>query len=315
MGDLTPLVFNMDEKSFTRPVLIQDYSIKLTRTGAEYIEGTLQAGNTFTFKAWGNSAAFATLKAYNFKGEIAQVSGSFDLYNNIQSTVLDTVAKAEGYSPYQFLKVKYDKVAYLNALKDLVAKNCTEKGAALLDKILFSNAELSESFAVEFAAKSHHDNCLSGLLAHTYKATYLLSVVLSMYPMLCSNEGDRTKQDADKRDLFVVGIVLHDIGKVLEMHMGTYTDESVVTHSVLGMDFLYENKKFIEETYSSLWFRYLQSILAQHHGEWGERPRSIYSFIINKVDELDAKCTELSTRLEDAPSDSAIPMDGYYLKF
>lgn len=314
MASLSPLVFKKDE-SFARPVLIQDYTIKLTKTGAEYIEGTMQAGNTFTFKAWGSSAAFATLKAYNFKGEVAQVAGSFDLYNNIQSTVLDSVVSTEGYSPYDFLKVKYDRMAYLNALKDLVAKSCSEKGTALLNKMLFSNEELINSFTLEFAAKSHHDNCLSGLLAHTYKVTYLLSVVLSMYPMLTCDETDKSKQDTDKKDLFVIGVVLHDIGKVIEMHMGTYTDESVVTHAILGMDLLYKFKADIEATYSGLWFRYLQSILAQHHGEWGERPRTVYSFIIHKVDELDAKSTELSSKLEEAPIDSAIPLDGYYLKF
>lgn len=317
MTEVKHIVFTKKGDNVISPVIVKEYSVKPTKNGGEYIEGVLQCGKAFSFKVWSSSAAFTELRKYDYKGRVAVINGSFDDYNGIQSIIIDTISASSEYTPEQFLEVKYNKDAFYEALKQTVAKQCSSKGVELLSKMFFTDEELTKAFCLEFAAKSHHDNCMSGLLAHTFKAVSMLSWVLAMYPALVCSDENKAIIDADKKDLFIIGMVLHDIGKVKELNMGVYTSESVVTHNVLGMDLLYKFRDEIEATYSPMWFRYLQSILSQHHGEWGERPKTVYSYIIHKVDEMEAKCTELSTKIADAnlTDDPVFNIDSYYLHF
>lgn len=277
-------------------ILVKGYSIKLTRNGKEYIEGQLQSGSIIPFKAWGQSAAFSALKNNDFSNCPSMISGSFDDYQGNLSITVDTINAVDGLIPSQFLEVKYSKDAYIKATQDLIKTSVTPKGYSLVDKILFSDAELMDRFAEEFAAMTHHDNCKSGLIVHTYKVLCLLSWVIQTYPMLLVDESGQ-KSD-DRKDLLVIGALLHDIGKTMEMNYGIYQPNSAISHRILGLDILYKYRQDIESAYDEKWFRDLQSIIVEHHGEFGDPCKTVVAYIVHKVDMFDSVMTGLAQTME-----------------
>lgn len=299
--------------------LIKGYSVKLTKTNKEYIEGQLQSGSIINFKAWGTSSAFAKLKSENYEIIPALVQGNFDEYNGNVSIVLNDVVAVEGFTADQFLEEKYNSEAFLNGVKQIISTSVSAKGIELVNKVLFNNEALLSKFAVEFAASYHHDNCKSGLLAHTYKGLCLIPWVLSTYPSLSCNatvDGGLIKS-TDRVDLLYIGYLLHDIGKVQEMHTGVYTPISFLTHRVLGLDLLFEFKSDIIEAYGELWFRELEAILVQHHGEYDDKCRTVSSYIIHKIDCFEANMQNLTQSLQDdcrkSPTGLVVSQEDYKL--
>lgn len=277
-------------------VLIKGYTVKLTKNGKEYIEGQLQSGTIVPFKAWGQSAAFTQLKNSDFSNCPSYVVGSFNEYQGTVSVIIDTVSAVEGYQASQFLEVKYPKEAYIQATMDLVRNSVSEKGYTLADKMLFSDAELMSRFSEEFAAMTHHDNCKSGLMVHTYKVLCLLAWVLQTYPQLLVDESGGVSDN--RKDLLVLGALLHDIGKTMEMQYGVYQPNSAISHRILGLDVLYKHRAEIESAYDEKWFRDLQSIIVEHHGEFGDPCKTVVSYVIHKVDMFDSVMTGLAQTIE-----------------
>ncbi len=296
-------------------ILVKGYSVKLTKNGKEYIEGQMQSGSLIPFKAWGQSTAFSMLKNNDFSNCPSMISGNFDEYNGTVSIVVDSIAAVEGYTPSQFLEVRYQKDAYANALKQIVQANTSEKGYSLASKILFDDAKLFDRFAEEFAAKSHHDNCKSGLMVHTFKVLCLMSWVLQTYPNLLTDGENKNSQD--RKDLYMIGALLHDIGKTMEMNYGVYQPNSAISHRILGLDILYKYRADIESTYDEKWFRDLQSIMVEHHGEFADPCRTVVAYVVHKVDCFDSVMTGLAQSLDESmmtdTSGSSVRIDGDFL--
>ena len=112
-------------------ILVKGYSVKLTKNCKEYIEGQMQSGSVIPFKAWGQSSAFSMLKNNDFSNCPSMISGSFDEYNGTVSIVVDTIVAVDGYTPSQFLEVRYQKDAYANALSRLCKQTHLRKGTLL----------------------------------------------------------------------------------------------------------------------------------------------------------------------------------------
>ena len=288
-------------------VLCKDYSVQMTKTGKPYIVGTLQSGCPVAFKVWNNSGAYGVLADGTFKGKVIEITGTVDMYNDIPSIVISTAsAVKEGlYTPDQFLETKYNAEAYYNALVNKCKSVVSEKAFDILSKILFNNEDVVKKFKLEFAASGHHDNCKSGLLAHTYKVLSLTDFVIRQYPGLAWS-------DADILDLVYVGAVLHDIGKTVEMDLGVYQMQSCVTHLYLGTEFISPFKADIVQAYSSEWYYNLISIVLQHHGEFDLKCKTVWSYVIHLVDCFEAKVTDL-VQLMDAAPDGKIKTDMGYM--
>lgn len=299
-----------DKQPIQGVALIKDYSIRLTQGGKEYVAGKLQSGKSIGFKVWGNASAFSKLKNEAYENVPSYITAVGDNYGGHMSLVIESVQAVEGFTPDQFFPVKYNIDAYWEALKKLVASKVSDKALAICNSVLFENTELAERFKVEFAAKSHHDNCKGGLLAHTYKMVSLMSSVMAQYPALVSKAGVR---DGEMCDLLYVGALLHDIGKTVEMNFGVYQPVSVVTHSYLGAEFIQKHKEAIISAYNEEWYYYLISIILEHHGEWGERPKTVVAKVVHLADVFDASLTELAQETEALDGAGVVRYNGEYL--
>ena len=264
-------------------LLCRTYSIALTKTGKEYIQGTMQSEVEMPFKAWGNSEAFVGLKNNDYVGVVCQVTGHFDDYGGSFSLIVEDIQAVDYEDISVFLPNRYDVEGYWNNLKTLVQQNVSDKGLNIANQTLFDNTEVANAFKIEFAATSHHDNCKGGLLAHTYKVVYYVVTALAMYPALITTQ--------DEKDMLVLGALFHDIGKTKEMKLGTYQPCSKVTHRYLGIEMI-DKPTFVAAYGEDGWLE-MVSILLQHHGEFEDKCKTVSAYIIHKADCYDADMTFL----------------------
>lgn len=285
-------------------ILLKDVVRATTKNGKPFFHGSVCSGTDVSFKAWDNSEAFKMLEREDLAGKVVYISGNWSEYMGVVSIILDTVmtnVELVAIDPMNFIESKYNIDAYWSGLQNIMKSTLTEKGMLLANKFLFENEEVANAFKVEFAAKSHHDNCKAGLLAHTYKVCYLMQVTLNLY------------KDIVDKDLVMLGVLLHDIGKIKEMHMGVYQPCSKVTHRFLGIEML--DKDLIVENYGEDWYYELVSIMLQHHGEWGDPCKTVSARLVNLVDEFEAKAMLIKQAVDISDNCGTINIDGQYLSY
>ena len=264
---------------------------------------------TIPFKVWSSTVGdslYAKMSGGEslFKGSICYVEGKVDRYGGNFSLVLNDgrVIDGEdvGLKESDFLEDVYDVGAFWQSLMGVLKKNCSEKAVTMFERVI---SEVKERFMTEFAAVWHHDNCKAGLLAHTTKVVRMASLI-RMYPEI-------TKKISP--DVLFIGCALHDIGKVYEYGLGAVTDEGkVLSHHTFGVLFCASHKKDIVEALGRDGYRLLLSIIEQHHGEYGERPRTVAAYVVYRLDMLESVLTSVNTLLKDSP-DGNIQYDGYKL--
>ena len=272
-------------------IMCRDYSIELTKTGKEYIKGTLYSGISVPFKCWGDSTAFTELKNNNYKGLPVYIVSTVDEYKGSFSLTVSTMQaiNEEDIDKSIFMPTKYDKEGYWNALYNLFVSNVSPACKAILDTIM--TPELKEDFCMEFAAVSHHDNCKSGLLAHTYKVMVNLNYLLAAYPTLAT--------DQSFKDVLFLGTFLHDIGKTNEMELGVWQENGFVTHRYFGIEYIFPLKQDIINALGEKNYYNLVSIITQHHGKFAEPCGSLAAYIVHYVDCMDSTFTTILEAMAD----------------
>ncbi|WP_391203745.1 3'-5' exoribonuclease YhaM [Psychrobacillus sp. L4] len=140
------------------------------------------------------------------------------------------------------------------------------------------------------ATKNHHDYA-SGLIDHVVSMLKLGKAISDLYPTL-------------NKDLLYAGIILHDIGKVLELSgpvATTYTIEgNLLGHITIMVN---EISKAAEELQiEGEEVMLLQHMVLSHHGkeEWGspKRPMVREAEMLHYIDNIDAKMNMLNRALD-----------------
>ncbi len=158
---------------------------------------------------------------------------------------------------------------------------------ALADAYL-GDEMLMEQFRQAPAAKSLHHAFLGGLLEHTLQLLSLAEAMLPLYPAL-------------SRDVVLMGLFLHDLGKTRELSWERgfgYTDRGeLVGHVVEGAIMLHDKAQQVMRTAGIRFPRHavtvLQHIIVSHHGlpEFGAAkvPATPEAVFVALLDNLDAK--------------------------
>jgi 3'-5' exoribonuclease len=144
------------------------------------------------------------------------------------------------------------------------------------------------------AAKSVHHACRGGLLEHVVS---MLEVAVA----LCEHY-----RELD-RDLLLVGVLFHDLGKLRElgvMPASDYTREGrFIGHVVLGRDLLRERCASIHGFPGDLQLQ-LEHLVLSHHGsrELGAavEPMTAEAMVLHYVDDLDSKLEQVRRARESA---------------
>lgn len=140
------------------------------------------------------------------------------------------------------------------------------------------------------ATKNHHDYA-SGLLDHVVSMLRLSKAICDLYPTL-------------NRDLMYAGVILHDIGKVIELTgpVGTaYTIEgNLLGHITIMVNEIGQAAK--ELNLAGEEEMLLQHLVLSHHGkeEWGspKKPMIQEAEMLHYIDNIDAKMNMLTRALD-----------------
>ena len=274
--------------------LLKNVSAGTTSTGKPKYTGILTNVEEVQFNVWSNSSAFRTLSEVNVvPGEtFVNVSYSISKFGFVIERV--DVIEDDSLNPDDYIFHKYtiheQSREYVEVLN---TSGATSNAAIVINSILGigTNNLMCSRFSLEYAALSNHDNCQTGLLAHTIKCLKIYNGIKGIYKNLFG--------DARINDLMVIGLVVHDCGKVFEMYNGTYQRYSYLTHRGLGVEHLLQYKALIIETYDEDFFYMLFSIVQQHHDEYGEGARTLYAYIAHVIDNVDATLSSFDEMIED----------------
>lgn len=146
------------------------------------------------------------------------------------------------------------------------------------------------AFLVYPAATRNHHDYVSGLLDHVVSMLKLGKAIADLYPIL-------------NKDLLYAGIILHDIGKVIELS-GPVGTQYTIEGNLLGHITIMVNeisKAADELEISGEEVMLLQHLVLSHHGkeEWGspKRPMLMEAEILHYIDNIDAKMNMLDRAL------------------
>lgn len=148
-----------------------------------------------------------------------------------------------------------------------------------------------DDFLVFPAATKNHHEFMSGLAYHVVSMLDLAKVIAGLYPSL-------------DKDLLYAGIILHDLGKVLELS-GPVSTVYTVQGNLLGHITIMVNeigKAADELEIDAEEVMILQHLVLSHHGkaEWGspKPPLVREAEVLHYIDNLDAKINMMDRALE-----------------
>lgn len=217
-------------------------------------------------------------------GGVVKIRGQVQRYNGRVQVVIRRASAVPAGEVDESLYVRASAVdadVLWKRLTDLAEEIEDEHLRQLVFRII-SDPEVADRLQVAPAARGMHHAFRSGLLEHTVSMASVARGLAEHYRV--------------NRDLVVAGCLLHDLGKIWELDIGSsieYTDEGrLIGH--LSMEVLFVDRKIRElETFPEELRRQLIHILLAHHGEYEygspRRPKTPEALVVHIVDLLDSK--------------------------
>ncbi len=289
----TPFVRDLKpNETVTAVFLVQSKEVRQKRTGEPYL--SLQLGDKtgdLDAKMWDNVAeAMDTFE----KDDFVKVRGLFQLYNGRpQFTIhkIRPVPDAEVEFADFFPASERDPEEMWAELRGIVAAISNIHLRKLMEAFL-DDPEISTSYKVAPAAKSIHHAFRGGLLEHVLSVCSLARMVASHYKTL-------------DLDLLMVGVILHDIGKIRELSYGrgtSYTAEGqLIGHIVIAVKMLSDKLRAFPEFPDEL-RNLVEHLVLSHHGrlEFGSPKTPIFpeALVLHYLDDMDSKMEGMRALME-----------------
>lgn len=227
------------------------------------------------------------------RGDFVHVRGTASLYMGKMQLVAKEIRRLEedGVDMADFVPVSPVPLAQMQQELQQVVQSLRDPHLARLMELFMADGSFMADYCRAPAAKGMHHVYRSGLLEHSLAVVRLVEAVVPLYPGL-------------NRDLLVVGALLHDLGKVVELSYERafdYTDEGrLLGHISIGLEMVQERLARIPDFPRELALL-LKHMLLSHHGqyEYGspKRPKTVEATILHYLDDLDAKINGIRSHL------------------
>lgn len=280
-----------------------------TRTGSSMVSGLVKLEN-------GESGRFVSFDSTTVTvvGDLTNlvVDAIVDVqeYNGQPSLKLQDVTSIYDESELKNFLDGYDMKPILTEFNTLCKHLLSKKALHWFNLIVKSQgANLVNAMAAQYGG--YHDGKRGGLLNHVRK-------LLRYAEIACDELGD-TLSPAE-RDIFVLGLLVHDLGKIIELQDGAYSKRAIVEHTYWGIEIIKPFEKEFNDIFvvadDEYPFDELIAVIQQHHGEFGARPKSVYSYLVHVVDLLDSRVSGLKEKLEKDGSEANynLVFDDYHLQ-
>lgn len=281
--------------------LAVDKQLRANRNGNLYIQVELRDRTAgISARQW--NAGEQVFRGFE-AGDFVQVKGKVQLFQGALQmilTQLDRVDAAKVELADFLPQTDQDVSKLFEKLRSILLKLRNPHLRALVECFLMDE-ELMRGFCQAPAGVRNHHAYLGGLLEHVVSLLDAADRVLPVYPNL-------------DRDLLLVGIFLHDIGKVRELNYTRtfgYSDEGqLVGHIVIGVEMLnekvHEVPKLTGEPFPQETLYRLKHMIVSHHGtmEFGSPvvPMTPEAMALHLLDNLDAKVHTFTRDIREDPN-------------
>ena len=285
---------------FDEAFLLVEKELKTTVGGKLFIRGMVQdRTGQCRFVAWEASEAFFNALP---KDGFIRAKGRIDLYQGRPQMVVEACLPADEreVDMADFLPTSRFEIAAMEAeLRGILGSMADGPVRDLADAFL-ADEPLWASFIKAPAAKVNHHAYLGGLLEHTLGIMRLADRICPLYPFI-------------QRDMLLLGILLHDVGKTLELSYArgfTYTDSGqLIGHLVQGAMMVEEKARTLRaagKEIPEIVVQQVQHMILAHHGsyEFGspKLPMTAEAILLHHLDNIDAKLVAFNQAVSTHPA-------------
>jgi len=249
----------------------------------------------------------ATEQTYKLlpKPGFIHIKGRSELYQNNLQIVVNNVGVVEPshVNLDDFLaQTDKDVDTLFSEIKQILGTITNTQLKALMQEFI-SDEDLSAKFRRAPAAIKLHHNYLGGLIEHTHNVMCVAQAVLPFYPEV-------------QADLVLAGLFLHDIGKTDELSYEMafeYTDSGqLIGHIGKALLMIYKKADALATKGTQIDRTILDSlghIVLSHHGQYEfgspKLPATAEAFMVNYIDDMDAKIKQVRQAIDNELSDSS----------
>ena len=234
-------------------------------------------------------------------GDLVRVKGKVQLYQGGLQMIINfiDVESDANHNAEDFQTQPQANVGpMLDRLKELLGSISCEKLRTLADCFMSDTALVDDMCAAPAGVKAHHAY-QGGLIEHIVSMAEVAERLCGHYPVL-------------NRDLLLLGVLLHDLGKVRELSWDptlAYTDEGqLLGHMNIAIEIL--NEKMLQargemggQEFDKEDVLRLKHMILSHHGthEFGSPrvPMTQEAMVLHYIDNIDAKLHEYTRSIED----------------
>lgn len=280
-----------------------------TRAGKPYLKCLLKdASGEMPGRKWEfNPNDLGALASTGF----VWVSGNAELYEERPQLRIDQINPTEvADEDLAFLlPVTKGSVDAMFTRLATIMRSVRHPGMLSLVETFLTDESLMSNFRRAPAAVSVHHAWIGGLLEHTLQLLEIAERTLPLYPRL-------------DRDIVLVGLFLHDLGKCWELSwdrgFNYTTDGNLIGHIVRGAIVLQfkaaQANKLSGNALPADAIRVLQHIILSHHGslEFGaaKLPSTPEAIFVAQLDNLDAK-TQIALDALQGAANAPDPVNGF----
>lgn len=262
--------------------------LRPNRHGQLYLQVELaDRSGSITGRMW-NASDFH-LAAFD-DGDFVQVEGTTQVYSGNLQVIITAITRADPRSidESEFRVLAADAITALRGELAAILATVQAPALAAVVKETLADEALMAALARSPAGVKQHHAYAGGLLEHVVSLLRIADRVAPLYA------------DLD-RDLLLVGVLFHDLGKTVELESErgfSYTDAGqLLGHVLLGLEIVAEkisaverqtNTPFDEETATRI-----KHMVASHHGEYEfgapKLPMTLEAVALHHIDQLDAR--------------------------
>lgn len=288
--------------SVDQPFLLTETLVRVNRQGAPYMHLELRdRSGTLEARFWNMGEEFARrFRAGDFvlaRGKVQAFQGSLQLILSALEPI-----DSNSVDPSEFLPPAAENLEGLFARLKEVLMSVREPHLRALAECFLIDEALMRKFRDAPAGVRVHHAYRGGLLEHVVTMMNAAQAIVPLYPQL-------------DRDLLILGIFLHDVGKIDELtyaHTFGYSDEGqLVGHLVLGVGILREKVAravdLLGEPFPDELRLRLEHMIVSHHGslEHGSPkvPMTPEAVMLFCLDTLDSKFHAVARELRESKGD------------
>lgn len=277
-----------DGESIDEVYLVTDKQLRTNRSGNFYLQVELRdRTGVITARLWNaNETQFRSFS----EGDFLRIKGKVQLFQGALQIVFTQFERVDPgkVSLEEFVpRAEQDVHKLYDRLKNHLLR-LSDPHLRALAECFFMDEAFVASFCNAPAGIRNHHAYLGGLLEHVVTMLDAADRIAPLYPEL-------------NREMLLMGIFLHDIGKIVELSCDNvfgYTDEGqLVGHIDIGVEMLTEKMARVPdltgEPFPRETFLRLKHMIVSHHGtyEFGSPrlPMTPEAIALHYLDNLDAK--------------------------